>query len=94
MNRWLACLWLLLPLSTPALAGPFTSADTIRAERILAGFGTITSMYRTVAHNRAVGGVPNSYHLLGRAIDVVRRRGITHRAIDAALRSADHERRP
>jgi hypothetical protein len=32
--------------------------------------------------------VPNSYHLLGRAIDVVRRQGITHHQIDAALRSA------
>ena len=45
-------------------------------------------MYRTVAHNHAVGGVPDSYHLLGRAIDVVRRPGITHRQIDVALRAA------
>jgi hypothetical protein len=45
-------------------------------------------MYRTVAHNHAVGGVPDSYHLLGRAIDVVRRPGITHHQIDVALRAA------
>ena len=63
-------------------------SESIRAARIVANFGTITSMYRTVAHNHAVGGVPDSYHLLGRAIDVVRRPGITHRQIDVALRAA------
>jgi hypothetical protein len=88
MNRWLAYFWVLLPLGAPAVADPLATADSIRAARIVATFGTITSMYRTVAHNRAVGGVPNSYHLLGRAIDVVRRPGVTHRMIDAALRAA------
>lgn len=88
MKRWLAYFWVLLPLGAPALAEQLTTADSVRAARVVAAFGTITSMYRTVAHNRAVGGVPNSYHLLGRAIDVVRRPGITHRAIDAALRAA------
>ncbi len=88
MKRWLACLSLMFLVGGSAVAEPFTSPDSNRAARIVATFGTITSMYRTVAHNRAVGGVPNSYHLLGRAIDVVRRPGITHRQIDAALRAA------
>lgn len=31
---------------------------------------TITSGYRTAAHNRAVGGVSNSYHMYGMAADI------------------------
>jgi hypothetical protein len=58
------------------------------AERIAAAFGVVTSTFRSVAHNREVGGVPNSYHLQGRAIDVARRRGIVHAQIAAALRAA------
>lgn len=30
----------------------------------------ITSFYRNKKHNSMVGGVPNSYHLLGAAVDV------------------------
>lgn len=60
----------------------------VAAERIAAAFGTVTSTFRTVAHNRQVGGVPDSYHLQGRAIDIARRPGITHAQIAAALRIA------
>jgi len=77
---------MLMAVSAPAAADPLGSSTG--AARVAAVFGTITSTFRSVAHNRAVGGVPNSYHLLGRAIDVVRRRGITHHQIEAALRSA------
>jgi uncharacterized protein YcbK (DUF882 family) len=31
----------------------------------------VTSGYRSERHNRAVGGSPTSYHLTGRAVDVV-----------------------
>lgn len=88
MKRLRTSLWMLIAVSAPAAADPVGSSAG--AARVAAVFGTITSALRSVAHNRAVGGVPNSYHLLGRAIDVVRRRGITHRQIDAALRSAGY----
>ena len=79
---------MLIAVSAPAAADPVGSSAG--AAKVAAVFGTITSTFRSVAHNRAVGGVPNSYHLLGRAIDVVRRRGISHHQIEAALRSAGY----
>lgn len=51
-------------------------------------WGTVTSILRSPEHNRKVGGVPNSYHLAGRAIDIARRPGVRHADIDAALRRA------
>ena len=88
MKRLHTCLWILIGVGTPAAANPV--GGPAGAAKLAAIFGTITSTFRSVAHNREVGGVPNSYHLLGRAIDVVRRRGVTHRQIDAALRSAGY----
>ena len=64
--------------------------DVSRAAAVAAGYGSITSIYRSVAHNRAVGGVVNSYHLQGRAIDVARRPGVTHFQIAAALQRAGY----
>ena len=70
---------------SPLRQGP---VDVHSASLLGARFGRITSILRSAAHNRAVGGVANSYHLHGRAIDIARRPGVTHRQIDAALRAA------
>ncbi len=51
----------------------------------------MTSTYRSAARNRRVGGVPNSYHLRGRAIDIARRPGVSHAQIAAAYRSAGYQ---
>ena len=53
-------------------------------------WGVVTSTRRSVQHNRAVGGAANSYHLVGRAIDIARRPGVRHRDIDAAYRAAGY----
>ncbi len=62
--------------------------------RAVAGLGSqwgrVTSTVRSVAHNRAVGGVRNSWHLSGRAIDIARRPGVTHGQIAASFRNAGY----
>lgn len=60
------------------------------AKAIGARWGRVTSTYRTAAHNRQVGGVRNSWHLSGRAIDIARRPGVSHWQIAAALRAAGY----
>jgi hypothetical protein len=67
-----------------------SASEITSAARLIRGYGTVSSTFRTVAHNRAVGGVPNSYHLLDRAIDIMRNPGVTHRQIDAVLRQAGY----
>ena len=92
------CLWALAAIASPAAAArpvELPAPQTVplnvsRAAAVAANFGSITSIYRSVAHNRAVGGVVNSYHLQGRAIDVVRRPGVTHSMIAAALLRAGY----
>lgn len=76
------------PVLAGAAAGGAFDHVPAAAERIAAAFGLVTSTFRTVSHNREVGSVPNSFHLLGRAIDVARRPGIAHARIAAALRNA------
>jgi hypothetical protein len=66
------------------------AGDAGSAARLAAVFGTVTSIHRTVERNRLVGGVPNSYHLAGRAIDIARRPGVTHDQIATALRRAGY----
>lgn len=45
----------------------------------------ITSGYRTTAHNKKIGGVSDSAHLLGRAADIRVRNGVERRIIMNAL---------
>jgi hypothetical protein len=70
---------------------PFRSSLDLRS---IAGLGSqwgrVTSTYRSPAHNRRVGGVRNSFHLSGRAIDIARRPGVTHSQIAAAYRNAGY----
>ena len=58
--------------------------------RLGARWGRVTSTLRSIRHNRAVGGVANSYHLHGRAIDIARRSGVGHWEIASALRAAGY----
>jgi len=55
-----------------------------------AQWGRVTSTLRSHARNRAVGGVRNSFHLTGRAIDIARRPGVSHWQIAAAYRNAGY----
>jgi len=75
-------------ISSRPLAAP-TALST--AARIGSQLGRVTSMRRSVERNRRVGGVANSYHLSGRAIDIARKPGVTHAQIAYALRSAGYQ---
>jgi len=92
MSRYPACVWILAAVvAVPAAAKTAPSvvrSDVASAAAVAASYGAVTSVFRTPAHNREVGGVPNSYHLQGRAIDVARRPGVTHGQIAAALQRA------
>jgi hypothetical protein len=66
------------------------AAEISAASHLISAYGVITSTFRTLAHNKAVGGVADSYHLLGRAIDIVRRPGVTHQQIETALKRAGY----
>lgn len=79
-----------LPIVTAGGGGGGGRLDMGGVRSIGSRWGTVTSMFRSAEHNRAVGGQPNSYHLRGRAIDIARRPGVSHWQIAAALRSAGY----
>ena len=94
--KYPACVLVLAALASSqaaaksADASAFARRDVAGAAAVAASYGAITSIYRSVEHNRAVGGVANSYHLQGRAIDVARRPGVTHAMIANALHRAGY----
>jgi hypothetical protein len=92
MARVANLFWGLLLAGSPAFAAApgVAIGDPAFAVRLAAAYGAVTSTYRSVLHNRAVGGVPNSYHLQNRAIDIARRPGVTHHQIELALRTAGY----
>lgn len=69
---------------------PSSSGDLSGFARIGSQWGRVTSLRRSVEHNRRVGGQRNSYHLSGRAIDIARRPGVRHADIAAAYRRAGY----
>ena len=52
----------------------------------------INSAFRSVAHNKAVGGVANSAHLKGYAIDIATPNGKNQKQVVKALREAGFKR--
>lgn len=72
------------------IAGRATRSNVGSAAAIGAQWGRVTSTYRSPERNRRVGGVANSYHLSGRAIDIARRSGVRHAEIESAYRAAGY----
>lgn len=87
-----------MPRETARAGAPLRSAAILRtggvdirqAAAIGAAWGRVTSTWRSAERNRAVGGVRNSFHLSGRAIDIARRAGVRHRDVEAAFRRAGY----
>jgi hypothetical protein len=67
------------------IGGDFTLSDALAAVRSVGG--TPTSTTRTPERNAKVGGVANSFHLSGQAIDVAKGPGVTLNKLVAAIRN-------
>ena len=81
------------PLTISGVLGsdlPSSRIDLSSVARIGGQWGRVTSMRRSRDHNRRVGGVANSYHLSGQAVDIARRPGVSHHQIVAAYRNAGY----
>ncbi len=78
------------PAGTWAMQPSGRPVDIGSVKQIGAKWGQVTSTYRSPEHNRRVGGVANSYHLSGKAIDIARRPGVSHSQIAAAYRGAGY----
>ena len=78
-----------LPIAS-SLSRPAGRASLAAAAALGRNWGTVTSTYRSPEHNRRVGGVRNSFHLSGRAVDIARRPGVNHHSIVAAYRNAGY----
>ncbi|MEO5773024.1 MAG: D-Ala-D-Ala carboxypeptidase family metallohydrolase [Sphingomicrobium sp.] len=76
------------PAVTQTLVPASGSFSLAEAAAVGARYGLVTSTWRSAEHNRRVGGVANSYHLRGRAIDIARRAGVRHYQIEQAMRLA------
>lgn len=77
--------------ATPAAPKTTGKVDLNHAKGIGNQFGEVTSTVRSPKHNKRVGGVKNSYHLSGRAIDVARAKGVKHSDIEKAYKSAGYK---
>jgi len=73
--------------ATPVAGG---RVDIRSVAAIGSQWGRVTSTWRSRERNRRVGGVRNSFHLIGRAIDIARRPGVSHAQIAAAYRNAGY----
>lgn len=72
-----------ITVPSAAVSQPFSLTA---ATAIARGYGRVTSTIRSAERNRRVGGVANSWHLHGRAIDIARAPTISHAAIAAEFR--------
>ncbi len=88
MNRVTGTLFGLMMLG--AAGGAAGARPIASAVDLAARWGIVTSVKRSPAHNQAVGGAPNSFHLSGRAIDIARRPGVRHADIEQAFRKAGY----
>lgn len=76
-----------LPNDIPETLKPYAeklALEVLEPMRVILGPLSVNSWYRSPAVNRTVGGVENSYHRLGLAVDVVPR-GDVFKAFKMAL---------